>query len=93
MTEAEEEPTVTDMIEVIARGIRDVKGGINYDYDDFCRDAAQATLAAIEAAGRVVVDRSFLEALASYGKDGDATIQFFAKRARAMIEEATNGNQ
>lgn len=36
-------------VERVARAIQDVKGGINYDYADFCRDAARAAITALRA--------------------------------------------
>ena len=36
-----------DIVERVARAIRDVKGGEGYSYEDFCRDAAQAALRAM----------------------------------------------
>ena len=37
-----------ELVERVARAIRDVKGGLNYDYMDFCRDAAKAAIAAMQ---------------------------------------------
>ena len=39
--------TQVSMIEIVARAIQDVKGGLNYDYADFCRDAARAAIKAM----------------------------------------------
>lgn len=36
-------------VEEVALVIRDVTGGVNYDYMDFCRDAAKAVLASMGA--------------------------------------------
>jgi hypothetical protein len=38
-----------EVVEVVARAIRDVKGGVGFDYMHFCRDAARAALAALGA--------------------------------------------
>ena len=35
-----------EIIQSMARSIQDVKGGLNYDYADFCRDAATAAFTA-----------------------------------------------
>jgi hypothetical protein len=32
------------LVEEVALAVRDLKGGINYDYMDFCRDAARAVI-------------------------------------------------
>jgi hypothetical protein len=37
------------MIEAVALAIRDVTSGENYDYMDFCRDAAKAAIAALRS--------------------------------------------
>ncbi|MBB5985972.1 Lar family restriction alleviation protein [Sphingobium lignivorans] len=34
------------LVEKVAKAINDVQGGLNYDYADFCRDAARAALSA-----------------------------------------------
>jgi hypothetical protein len=38
-----------EVVEVVARAIRDVKGGVGFDYMHFCRDAARAAIAALSA--------------------------------------------
>lgn len=50
-------------VERVARAIRDVKGGVNYDYLDFCRDAATAAIAAMpsQAALQAEIDRLRME--------------------------------
>lgn len=35
-------------VEKAARAIQSIRGGINYDYVDFCRDAARAALEAVQ---------------------------------------------
>ncbi len=50
-------------VERVALAIRDVKGGVNYDYMDFCRDAARA---AIEALSRPSADADAVELLRSW---------------------------
>jgi hypothetical protein len=47
---------MSDMIERMARAILEVKGGLNYDYADFCRDAARAALAAIREPTDKMID-------------------------------------
>jgi hypothetical protein len=37
-------------VERVALVIRDIKGGLNYDYMDFCRDAARAAIGALTPA-------------------------------------------
>lgn len=41
--------TDEELIEQVARDIEAVKCGLNYDYMDFCRDAARAILPIIKA--------------------------------------------
>lgn len=56
MTDRPSPSTVTDegLVEVAANAIRDLTGGENYDYMDFCRDAARA---ALEASGHTALLR------------------------------------
>lgn len=38
------EKELVELEELVALAIRDIKGGLNYDYMDFCRDVARAII-------------------------------------------------
>jgi hypothetical protein len=77
------QPTEAMIVEAVALAIRDVTGGENYDYMDFCRDAAKAAIAtirpsreALEEAKRALSDARNTLAKTATGRFGgdDLTI-------------------
>lgn len=54
-------------VEAVARAIRDVKTGVNFDYMDFCREAARAALTSMEGEREKIV--AFMRAQAELGTD------------------------
>ena len=87
------EPITEELIECVERAIRDVNGGINYDYMDFCRDAARAALTAaapalMEQGARLMQEAAakFCDAEGAYEQEG-----YGLNRAAQNYYRARNG--